>query len=138
MRVARNCSRTICSLLHGNYRRRMSTCFTGSLLNCSYRSVSTLETRADSGGVEDSSNMAQIHLQEAERTPKFWMLRQTKVLSKGMMSQLAEHSNDRRNIPEPTQRNGRNWKMGTNHRTGISMANIVHHCSPRFEDRDSC
>lgn len=81
-------------------------------------------TAADSRTLEDSLNMAQIHLQEAGSDTEIRDVAADKGYhSTGMMSQLAEHTNYRTYIPEPAQPNGRNWKKRTKHERKAIEAN---------------
>lgn len=81
-------------------------------------------TSADTATLEDSLNMAQIHLREAGSKTEIRDVAADKGYhSTDMMHQLAEGTNYRTYIPEPNQPKGRNWKKRTKHERRAIEAN---------------
>ena len=81
-------------------------------------------TAADTATLEDSLNMAQIHLREAGSKTEIRDVAADKGYhSTDMMNQLAEGTNYRTYIPEPNQPKGRNWKKRTKHERRAIEAN---------------
>lgn len=71
-------------------------------------------TAADTATLEDSLNMAQIHLREAGSKTEIRDVAADKGYhSTDMMNQLAEGTNYRTYIPEPNQPKGRKWQKRT-------------------------
>ena len=81
-------------------------------------------TAADTATLEDSLNMAQIHLREAGSKTEIREVAADKGYhSTDMMNQLAEGTNYRTYIPEPNQPKGRNWKKRMKHERRAIEAN---------------
>ena len=81
-------------------------------------------TAADTATLEDSLNMAQIHLREAGSKTEIREVAADKGYhSTDMMNQLAEGTNYRTYIPEPNQPKGRNWKNRTKNERRAIEAN---------------